>query len=225
MVQSLNVLSVSAVVAAGCILALCADEWFRPDYTAKQSAGQAGAVQRFTQSLVKTPEDGKTSSPLVAQAQAFALYLNPPAPVKETPAPEAPRPAPAVRPADPSPRFKVLGTSYLVDDPKRSMALIREPGAADNGQWVKEGVQIGHFTIHEIRPGSVVYMVGETLCEMAIEQEAASEATVAGSDQRPSPSPQTAMNGSRPPPASGQPKRPTRSSGPTVGSARTAALN
>ena len=227
MIHSLNVLSMLAVVAAGGILAHCADEWFRPDSAAQQSAGQEGAVQTFIQNLAKAPGDDRTSSPLVAQAQAFASYLNPPAvSVRETAPQEILKPAPVVRPADPSPKFKVLGTSCFADDPKRSMVLIQEPGAADNSQWVKEGTQIGHFTIHEIRPGSVVYMAGEKLCEMAVEEQATTDAATVADSNQPSPSsPQTAMNDSRPPSPAGPPKRPTRSSGPTVGSARTAALN
>ena len=227
MIQSLNMLSVLAIVAAGCILALCADQWSRSGPEVQQLPGQSGALQTFMQNQGKTSEDDKKLSPLVAQAQAFALYLNPAAaPVKQMVGQKAPEPAPVVRPAAPSPKFKVLGTSYFADDPKRSMALIQEPGATDNGQWVKEGAQVGHFTIHEIRPGSVVYMAGEKLCEMDIEeQEATYTATVAGSDQPASPSPQTAIDSPRPTSPVGRPKRPTGGSSPTVGSARTAALN
>jgi hypothetical protein len=77
---------------------------------------------------------------------------------------------PPVRPASASVNFKVYGTSYYPNEPGRSMALIAEPGAT-NGQerWVKEGTQIGHFVIHEIRRGVVVYRDGEQLHEMAVE--------------------------------------------------------
>ena len=46
------------------------------------------------------------------------------------------------------------------------MALIAELGAADGSErWVKEGVRLGHFVIHEIRRGAIVYRDGvyETL--------------------------------------------------------------
>jgi hypothetical protein len=50
------------------------------------------------------------------------------------------------------------------------MALISEVGSLEgNGRWVKEGTQVGHFVIHEIRKGMIVYRDGEQLREMAVE--------------------------------------------------------
>ncbi len=53
------------------------------------------------------------------------------------------------------------------------MALIVETAAMPGGErWVKEGTQIGHFVIHEIRKGMIVYRDGEQLREMAVEHGA-----------------------------------------------------
>lgn len=53
------------------------------------------------------------------------------------------------------------------------MALISETGSAEgNERWVKEGTQLGHFVIQEIRRGAIVYRDGDNLREMAVEHSA-----------------------------------------------------
>ena len=59
------------------------------------------------------------------------------------------------------------------------MAFISEPGAAEGQErWVKEGTRIGHFVIHEIRRGVVVYGDAEQLREIAVERSSASTGPV-----------------------------------------------
>jgi len=50
------------------------------------------------------------------------------------------------------------------------MALLSEPGNTDGGRWVKEGAQIGHFTVHEIKQGVVVLRDGDDVRELAVER-------------------------------------------------------
>ena len=66
--------------------------------------------------------------------------------------------------------FKVVATSFYAERPEKSMALIVDPGDPDNGRWVKEGAQIGHFVVHEIRRGAVVLRDGERLEELVVER-------------------------------------------------------
>lgn len=48
------------------------------------------------------------------------------------------------------------------------MALVAEPGGSEaDGRWVKEGNQLGHFVVHEIRKGTVVFRSGDDLRELA----------------------------------------------------------
>ncbi|OHB64530.1 MAG: hypothetical protein A2Y77_07955 [Planctomycetes bacterium RBG_13_62_9] len=127
---------------------------------------------------------------MVVQALAYARLLDPPRITEGLPVPVLPASlasvVPPVRPAAASVNFKVYGTSYYPNEPGRSMALIAEPGAA-NGQerWVKEGTQIGHFVIHEIRRGVVVYRDVETqdlasVREMAVEHRMSRTSLVRG---------------------------------------------
>ncbi len=51
------------------------------------------------------------------------------------------------------------------------MALIAEAGSAEGSErWVKEGSQLGHFVIEEIRRGSIIYRDGDQVREMAVER-------------------------------------------------------
>jgi hypothetical protein len=114
---------------------------------------------------------------LLVQAQALAQYLNPPKdPEKPTaPAPVASSgpPAPAIRPVAPSVKFRLCATSYYPKQRGRSMALVAELGSGPGSErWVKEGTQVGHFVIHEIRRGAIVYRDGDNLREMAVEHDA-----------------------------------------------------
>ena len=148
-------------------------------------------------------------SPLIVEAQVFARYLDPPkspdrpsTPVRT--ASSAP-PVSLIRPVALSVKFRLRGTSYYPNEPGRSMALIAELGAAEGSErWVKEGARLGHFVIHEIRRGAIVYRDGENLREMAVERSASPPSLVR--DLRPgSLKVSAAMDGGSPilPPPSG----------------------
>jgi len=50
------------------------------------------------------------------------------------------------------------------------MALISEIGSpVGSERWVKEGARLGHFVVHQIRRGMIVYRDGDKLREMAVE--------------------------------------------------------
>ena len=114
------------------------------------------------------------TSPLVAQAEALAAYLNPPQSTGESSVPESTLDsASASSPAAPPAQLKLHATSYYPDQPGRSMALVSDTAfPAENQRWVKEGAQYGSFVIHEIRRGAIVYREGDRVCEAAIDQGA-----------------------------------------------------
>jgi hypothetical protein len=151
--------------------------WSRPDLRMRDIQDRPGAAWGFREAAARSEvHAGETkASPLVVQAEILAQYLNPP---KDTELGSVAVPTPAVgsspvatvRPAAPSARFRLHGTSYYANEPGRSMALVSEVGAAeDDGRWVKEGTRLGHFVIHEIRGSGIVYRDGEQLREMFVE--------------------------------------------------------
>jgi len=229
MIRLLYVLSGLAILLAGGIFALCARQWSQSDSARDASLQRPSAVELFLERTRKTPlEENERVPPLMAEANTFAVHLNPPASAKPQPAvQETPKPAPVapvVRPPTASPKFKVCGTSCCDDQPERSMALILEPGDREAARWVKRGTQVGHCIIQEIRPGSVMYLDGEQVREMALERETAATAVAAGDT--------SSVDAGLPVAAkaeaarvSASTKRPTRGRSLTVGSARTAALD
>jgi hypothetical protein len=170
MVRAIQTLSVLALISAGVVFVLCIVQQL-------QGAPEAGLdlgppiLEKFRQAdgpSEKSPQE--TLSPLVRQAEAFALYLNPPQPPKSKEAP-APRrnleqTNPVAKPAKLTPKFTVMGTSYYRSRPEESMALVSEPGSEPH--WVKQGTHLGHFVVEKIERGTIVYQDGDRLLEMAV---------------------------------------------------------
>jgi hypothetical protein len=177
MVRWLYILGICMLLAAGGVLGPWWSGRGRVDREVAEFLNRPGAIERFSarggESTVRSIED----SPLVVQAKSLSSCLDPPKrPEKPTLAASAVSSmpiAPPVRPVAPSVRFRLCGTSYYPNEPKRSMALISELGLPEGEQqWVKEGTQVGHFVIHEIRKGMIVYRDGDQLREMAVEHGA-----------------------------------------------------
>jgi hypothetical protein len=106
-----------------------------------------------------------TTSVLVAQAEAFADYLNPrvESDVAASTMDPVPQPAAAM--------ITLHATSFYADQPAKSMALVSGGNArTKTPRWVKEGSQFGPFHIHEIRRGGIVYRQDDQFHEVAVSQ-------------------------------------------------------
>jgi hypothetical protein len=140
------------------------------DERAVEVLGAPGAVERFrAQHGDKVPSSQDKTPLLVQQAQQLAGILNPPVPVPRTPpsvrtATTTPRPRPV---ASSSAKFDLVGTSYLASAPQESFAYIRLPG--NEYRWVKQGSEVGHLIIKEVKSGSIVYADGQDFVELAVE--------------------------------------------------------
>jgi hypothetical protein len=174
MVRVLQILGVGAVFAAGGILTLSVSHWRQDDPQLEEIRNRPSAVEMFKAGGSRVDDPSKERPPLVVQAEAFALLLNPPKSPETPPAltlAGSPKPAlPPIRPLAPSANFKLRATSYYPNQPDKSMALIAEAGAAEGTErWVKEGAQLGHFVVQEIRRGSITYRDGSNVREMTVE--------------------------------------------------------
>lgn len=179
----------AAIILAGLVLVRCVQQ------SVQQANSPVGdiltTVERSRQSDQKdVPDDLHRESPLVQQAQAFALYLNP-APassssphrervfqVADTPGGATPS-AIGRQPLSPSPKFELHGISYYRADPNRSMALICEPGG--NRRWVRQGDLLGHAVVERIDTGCLVCREGERMETVTL----ASKETIAQFAQEP----------------------------------------
>jgi len=166
-VRILQALSALAIVSACVVFALCVVQWCG-DSAVFESNQELSVAQQFIQIGANNPKNSnKTVSPLVEQADAFALYLNPPkpkdAPVQRTNTKQI---VTAVRPVRSKAQFTLAATSYYSSSPEKSMALVSEPGSGY--RWVKKGERLGHFVVESIERGAISYRNGNQLLEMAI---------------------------------------------------------
>lgn len=165
--KMLYVLSVLLWAGAGLLAVFSARQWSQgtgPKELPATTSLLEGTLVRGSQAA---PGRAEITSPLVAQATAFALYLDPPKPPapKVMPAPRV-APPPVARPPMVAPKFRVLGISYYHSHPEKSLAMVSEPGRGS--YWIKPGDRVGHLLIERIVEGAVVYRDGGQLHEMKV---------------------------------------------------------
>lgn len=163
MIKTLRITSIIAAILAAVffILALVFGIASQPEYT--QFLNTDSLPEQFKRAQAdKMGRSDTQIPPLVKQAQAFALYLNPPKP-KPTPAPiELTKP----RPSAVSPKFKLIGTSVHQSRPELSMALIDEPGKGLH--WVRQASQVGHLVIEQVKDGYIVVRDGQKTFDIKV---------------------------------------------------------
>jgi hypothetical protein len=184
-VRILYILTVCASAGIFAVLGLLAGGWDRPDPAFEAILNSPGVVERFRSSEGSKSSGVAQVAPLIASAQELAAHLNPPPP--EPPVAQATS-EPVIRLTDVKPpeakpivssvTFKLVATSYYEGRPDKSMALLSEMGSTDGGRWVREGTQVGHFTVHEIRQGMVVLREGDNVRELAVERAAIQQGLV-----------------------------------------------
>ena len=168
MIRTLRITSILAVALAAVLVVFSVVFGVRGDKGVEKLLDEPGVIEKFNKSAGnKAPRGTSQVSPLVKQAGAFALYLNPPKP-------KAPRSVPSRTPGvrrTPSarPRFTVIATSYSKDHPEMSIALIDEPGKGLS--WVRPSGKVGHLLIEEIKDGVVVFKDSSGSFELAVEQK------------------------------------------------------
>jgi hypothetical protein len=168
MIKTLRITSIGAAILAAVIIVFSVVFGVRSDEKIEEFINSPTVMEKFNKAMgnkVKTSQS--ETSPLVKQAGSFALYLNPPksrAPSTPTGRGGAIARVPAV-----TPKFKVIGTSYYEGRPDLSLALIDEPGKGLH--WVRQGGQVGHLSIKQIKDSLVVVSDNGRTYELAAEQQ------------------------------------------------------
>lgn len=193
-VRILQLISAISLTSAFVIFTFGIIQWVRGRPESELNPGHS-IVEEFKQRR----SEGKngfqqTASPLVAQAKAFASYLDPPKPTKPVQAkvskPNGKRRITSVDLPKITPKFTLLATSYYRSMPEESLALVSEPGREP--RWIKQGDRLGHFTLAKIERGTIVYQDGDQMGEMAINTkvpthiEETPQRTLASSEPKPS---------------------------------------
>lgn len=180
MIKTLRITSIIAVILAGVVFT------FPVVFSVRRNPSQAkieqllnspNAIQKFNEAQAdKATKDQDQSSPLVKQAQAFALYLNPAQPKNELTAQRMDTPAPR---GPVTAKFTLIGTSFYAARPDLSLAFIDEPGKG--WRWVRPFSQIGHLTIEQIKDGFIVVRDGQKTFELKAEERPLQSALLEGS--------------------------------------------
>jgi len=166
MIKTLRITSIIAVVLAVVFFVLPAVFGVRGDEQIEQFLNSAGVIEKFNEARGDRVKDSRHEvSPLVKQAEAFGLYLNPPPkPKTESLASRSkPRPKGSV-----SAKFKLVGTSRYALHPELSLALIDEPGKGL--RWLRQSSKVGHLIIEQVKDGLVVVRDGEKTFELVAER-------------------------------------------------------
>jgi len=135
----------------------------------EESLDSPGVIEKFNKTVGNKAKTGQNEiSPLVQQAGAFALYLDPPKP-RMPRTPTGSGASGVTRGPAVTPKFKVLGTSYYKGQPELSLALIDEPGKGLH--WVRQSSKVGHLLIEQVKDGIVVFKDGKSTFELEAEQK------------------------------------------------------
>lgn len=129
-------------------------------------------AEQFAGNMPTTGVNDGSKAPLLVQAEALSLRLNPPAPARvSTPSkPSSSVPTQSSQKPRPSTpviaKFDLVGTCVNHDNPSLSMVYVNIPG--EGNKWVYEGETIGRLKIAKVKDNSVIYLDGDTENELAI---------------------------------------------------------
>lgn len=165
MIKTLRITSIIAVILAGIFFIFPVVFGVRGDEQVEQLLSSPGAIEKFNNAKAdKTTRGEGQSSPLVKQAQAFALYLNPPQPKIDLSAQRGVIPTPR---GPVTPQFTLIGTSFCPANPELSLAFIDELGKGL--RLVRQSSQLGHLVIEQIKDGLIVVREGQRTFELAVQ--------------------------------------------------------
>lgn len=171
MIKTLRITSIVAVIVAGILLVFPVVFGARSDEEAERFINSPTVVEQFNSASANKNTGGQESSPLVKQAETFALYLNPPA--KSRPVANGRRSPNVIkpRPESVSAKFTLVGTSFFPSNPEQSLAFIDEPGKGL--RWVRQTSEIGHLIVDQVKDGLVVIRDGQRTYEIEVAQKPA----------------------------------------------------
>jgi hypothetical protein len=175
MIKTLRITGIIVAILAGILFVFPVVFGVRSDEQVEQLLNSPGVVEKFRKTKADktaTDKDSAGGGPLVKQAQAFALYLNPPQ-LREKSAGQSTE----VGPRGPvEAKFTVIGTSFYAARPELSMAFIDEPGKGL--RLIRQSSQVGHLVIEQIKDGLIVVRDGQRTFELAVQYGKASASPI-----------------------------------------------
>ncbi len=215
MIKTLRITSFIAVLLAMAIFALPIKYGVKTDQNVENFLNAPQIADIFKATLGSRPAAPVNQThPLVQQAEAFALVLNPPKPVvKETPKQINRMGNITLPPPQVTPKFNLISTSYYPFNPEMSQALIEE---GKRRLWVKQSSEFNHLIIEQVKDGVIVVRNGEETYELKTPERKLKSGLVpispagAGRITGAAPSINRSTPVSSNPPSGSSPVRPTR---------------
>jgi hypothetical protein len=170
MLKALRIASIVTIVAAAAVVVFVALFGLRGNAEIETFLQREGIVDQFRKKIQNIPQKSDAVSPLEVASKAFAVRIDPPPPPKPIepvkPPQEVVKPPVAIQPPRPpvenkpvlSAKFTLEATARYPDQPQKSMALLKS--VQNEFKWYKQGEQVGHLEIQEIKDGSVVLYQG-----------------------------------------------------------------
>ena len=168
MIKTLRITSVVAAILAGVFFVFPVVYGVRSDESIDEFLSLPSVREKFEDVADSKAKTGESRvSPLVEQAEAFALYLNP---LKTTVQKTSIGPKTTISSrVSVTPKFKVFGTSYCAGNPELSQALIDEPGR--ERRWVRQSGKVGHLLIEQVKDGLIIVKSSDKTFEIPVEQK------------------------------------------------------
>ncbi len=176
MIKTLRITSMVAA-ALGLVFLVCSVVFgIQGDSEVEKFLASASVVDIFKDAGVREPGATDKISPLVAMAEQYGLFLDPPPPVRPKPPKggNAARPV-AETPVAPTPKFRLIGISYYEANPSDSLAFVDEVGSG--AHWVRTAGMVGRITIEAIKEDSIVVNDGTKSYEMTADSAPAAVVT------------------------------------------------
>jgi hypothetical protein len=170
MLKALRIASIVTIIAAAAVVVFVALFGLRGNAEIETFLQREGIVDQFRKRVQNIPPKSDAVSPLDAASKAFVTRIDPPPPPKPPEPVKPPQPVvkPPVAPQTPRPpvdnkpvlsaKFTLEATARYPDQPHKSMALLKN--VQNEYKWYKQGEQVGHLEIQEIKDGSVVLYQG-----------------------------------------------------------------
>jgi hypothetical protein len=169
MINTLRITSVVAAILAGVFFVFPVIYGVRNDERVDEFLKLPSVRDKFENAADNKAKTGKSRvSPLVEQAESYALYLNPVKQATQKTTKEAKTTSISSKVAV-TPKFKVFATSYFAGNPELSQALIDEPGRGR--YWIRQSSMVGHLLIEQVKDGLVVVKSSKETYDIEIEQE------------------------------------------------------
>ena len=181
MLRTLRITSfISVIAAVGAVVFVMIFGW-RQNAEVQAFLEQPSIVEQMKKTANNTTAQKVDAvSPLVTQAAAFALRIDPPPPpppppqpkaVVETPQPPAQPPVTpqgaGITPPPKTVKFDLVATAKYKSHPEKSLALLNM--VSEGYKWYRQGETVGRFTIHEVKEGSIVlYQDGKKDTELFV---------------------------------------------------------